>query len=437
MGEIEPASPQIAEAGTNTPEAKKEWPVKSLDRYVAGLYFALGLATRESAAHFGENPDALKSPHTRLQRGLEYHRLKTGRRLERLVDRFNGILSKIKVNEVSYQVRPPDKEFFRQLDRFDNQYQAIRSLEVDTPETGAQPLTYSDVFLGDNPSSCDEVAFFIPAFSGTRYGYERLSRVLAEKGSRVISFDYPDSHLGKPQELFTQKVKESNNPHEPVDYNPHTTLFKEAIHQMVGQINSDGKERKVTVYAYSTGCPILAEALNDPEFSKIVNIAVLLSPASAVDQSPVSLGWGFRSELLAILRREGSKAGRFLGRLENLVNTGVVIGSQTRDDEEVMQRRGEISGVLINKVCRKSDAFKTARVAEGGTIVVQTGTKDKATKSDGIVPEWLAKNDQMISLSCESWSHVSPVYFADRLVLQIDKIIKNHPTDRRQTFTIN
>lgn len=471
MEESESVGSQVLEAGTNPQKVKIERSVWGLDDLAAWVYFHAGKLSYKSVTRLegegGVIRGVIRSPETRLQRAAAYH-LWIEEREQREIDRALG-----RSSEIPEQSKI-DWEYFKKLDRFDSQYHETKRIEVESTETGKQSITYSEVFLGEDEADVKETVYIIPAYSGTRYGYESLARALALKGYRVRSFDYPDSPLGEPEEVFTQKVKESNDPKKPVNYDPHTSLFKNAIRQLAESDEEGDREdddetkdkKKLTIYSYSTGCPILAEALSDPEFSKIVTSAVLLSPASAVDQSLMSLFLGFRKERKGLLLSAESenKLTRSYHRIRSKVNTGVVLGArgQGRQEKEARKsdvldkitskeekkkrkefkkRRNVIKGILMAKVCRKSDAFKTARVGDeedsaNAKIIVQTGGLDEATKSEEIIEELLENNPQIVSLHCPNLAHIGPLYVAEELVDEIDRITEDSSGDRRLTFSV-
>src|SRR3989344_5830616 len=331
--------------GTPRPELS----VKGVDQDIANLYNWAGFATRESWNPIGHG-ETVRSPHTRLLRGLEYLRYRaTGAR--------------------------PDFEYFHKLDKFDDQFQIVNVLDITTENSGHQPLTYSVVELKDkeNPDRPSKgTRVIIPAYSGTRFGVEAIARAWAEEGYKVITLDYPESQLGTPTEEFVAKIEQSFDSKSAVNYDPHTSLFEAAIEKLTEEDEEFG------IITYSTGGPIAAEF--GPKITNKVNLIVELSPASAVDQSKYSLFWGFRKEFGGFVPSE-KQNGRLIQFFKNMVNTGIVTGARNIDDKKVQKLRERIGEVLLQKVCKRSDKFGSLSVKPGGKVIYQLGGKDEATKS--------------------------------------------------------
>ena len=117
--------------------------------------------------------------------------------------------------------------------------------------------------------SKDNPLFFVPALSGDLNGIRPLMRETALQGRRVITVGYPESFMGKTTEAFANASRAS------VNFEPHTTYFKQAIENLVGP-NGDFE-----LWGYSAGAGLVTEILQDHKFQQRVANAVIIAPEAS------------------------------------------------------------------------------------------------------------------------------------------------------------
>jgi len=277
-------------------------------------------------------------------------------------------------------------------DEIARQYLRQGEIRVNLPGLGEQTALYTHI---DPPASRESSReepkppiFLIPGVSNDIDCVGALAQEIAYAGRSVVVVGFPESFMGSTTESFAKAVKDTPN------YGPHTDFYKESIDALLGS-DSDFE-----LWGFSTGAPISAEILNDPRFQERVNEAVLLSPASSVDQTSMQINTGTASEGARLLKRF-STLGKYtfsMGRNKNV----------EQQPQEQKKRRGEIFKSLMKKVQTKTASWEGAKVKDGGNIVVISGGKDQITKSYRVEDDF-RKNPQMEVVHLPNAYHSTPL----------------------------
>jgi hypothetical protein len=293
------------------------------------------------------------------------------------------------------------------LDEFDRQFHNQQRIKVATP-WGEQAafgavidLTTSAAWQENDGTQPEEQPpiFLVPALSGDLYGVESLLRELALSGRRIAAIAYPESPLGTVTGKFREKVLKRNV------FRPHATYFMSALNTMLGT------PAAVELWGYSTGGPIAATILSDPQWQERVIKAVILAPASLVDQSMMGLMRGVMREGLHYLRRR-----------ERFPDIGIVLGAQ--DPQAKNPLRNEVVNQMIKMVRTQTDVWQTMRVRAGGKILVLAGDQDFITHGQQAKNVIGSPTDQIEVEILPGNGHLSPLTQAASIVA---KAAANHP----------
>ena len=358
----------------------KEYPVKeyahSVDDWF-NLFYRVGKATHRSKTARGEEDSSRieRSLHSRVSRRDILRSLKSGQ-----VSRSEAIAEG------------------KKLDEYDRQFAHQKELIIDLPDLGQQSSFYADINLSKNyeakASEQKPPVFVVPALSGDLYGLEPIVRELAASGRRVVSVAYPESFHGKTTKEFADAVDSSKT------YYPHTDYFKKAIEQLL-------QEGDIELWGFSTGGPIVAELLSDPEIQKRTANAVIVAPASSVNQSKLE----FKAGLLNEMKETAKNIGGFS-------DISIVYGRKTPGDADNLGRRKRIFNTLLfQKACRETEVWRDMRVKKDGKITFVLGGKDKITKGYSKLEEFNAlPNPQVRVIEKPNWAHLTPLFKAKELV---------------------
>lgn len=360
-----------------------EYPVKeyahSVDDWF-NLFYIVSRATHKSKTTNGEEGSK------RIERSL-YSRIARA-----------DVLKSLASHQVTKQEAVAEGKKFDEIDR---QFADQKELIIDLSDLGQQSSFYADINLSQNneaeESDKKPPIFVVPALSGDLYGVEPIVRELALSGRRVVSVAYPESFHGKTTEEFANAVDSSKT------YYPHTEYFKKAIGKLL-------QEGDIELWGYSTGGPIVAELLSDPKIQERTANAVIVAPASCVNQSKLSFNAGLLNELKERVKHPGGFS-----------NVSMVYGRKIPGDTEMLERRKRIFKTLLyGKVCKQTQAWKDMRVKENGKITFVLGGKDKITKSYRKAKEFLdLPNPQIEVIEYPQWSHLSPLIHAQELAQKV------------------
>jgi hypothetical protein len=177
----------------------------------------------------------------------------------------------------------------------------------------------------------------------------------AVRGRRVIMVGYPESFMGQTNQEFADAVEKDSG------FGPHAEFFRAAIDTVLP------KDQDIELWGYSTGAPIISSILKEKKYQERTTNAALLFPAASVNQSINSLKLGAVHEFGYLRKKFKQFSAATWGINEQSAE-------RTRLHDEIM-------GSLMIKHCIIHDDWKSARVKEGGKIVVLSGGQDMITKS--------------------------------------------------------
>ena len=236
------------------------------------------------------------------------------------------------------------------------QYLTQGEVKVNIPGLGEQSARYTVITPPEGRKTPDTDSkppiFLIPGISNDIDCIGALAQEIPYKGRKVIVVGMPESIMGKITPEFAKAVSETPG------FGSHVDFYKGAINALVGENN------QVELWGHSTGAVIIAEYLNDPKNRERVENAVFLNPASSANISENALNLGIINELRNLLSRNLPKY-----MLSN------------RGEMEQKEMKADLTKVMLKKVCTVDEAWRNARVREGGKIVVYSGQKDNLTRS--------------------------------------------------------
>jgi alpha-beta hydrolase superfamily lysophospholipase len=361
MTEVTPqieGSTQTPKEGGLTRTQEKALPEKDLTSAFDRLFYAATFITRKSMAEH--------------KAGIE-----RTRQLRRVRAKLYKELKKIPHDQKESRQAIFDEAHAR--DNIEAQFLNQGNVEVTLPNLGTQSSRFTVVELPESQKPPEAIGLppivFIPGISNdTAYGIS-LVEELALKGRKVITLGYPESSLGNLTGEFAKASAGSKT------YEPHTTYFKEAIGKLTGA-------GPIEIWGHSTGSAIAGNLLVDPQFASRVENAVLLSPASSVDQSALSLNIGIARDFMAI-KRDLPEFSKF-----------AFIPQGGKDLKKVVYK------TMLEHVRTKFD-YTTSHVKEGGKIIVISGPNDKVVKSSD-AKEDFERNPQIIFREMPNAYHSTP-----------------------------
>ena len=291
----------------------------------------------------------------------------------------------------------------RARDEIARQYLHQGEITVNLPGLGEQTARYTKI---DPPASRRDPAqegkppiFLIPGISNDIDCVGALAQELPYQGRSVVVVGFPESVMGNVTTDFAHAVETSPT------YEPHAAFYKEALKELLAE------SPHAELWGFSTGAPIAAQMLADPELQEKITDAVLISPASVVDQSTMQLNIGVAQD-----------SARLLKRLSSLGKYTLTLGGRAKDVPEEQAGQREIKkatmGSLLSHVRSRFNAWDKARVQNGGSIVVVSGGKDYITKSykDENV---FRRNPQMSVLRIPDGFHAYPLVEPASVVDQV------------------
>lgn len=190
---------------------------------------------------------------------------------------------------------------------------------------------------------------------------------IALNGQDVIGLGYPDSQTGIVNQEFADQVAGS-----PV-LDAHAEYFKAVVRKIIEQYPG----RKVELWGQSTGALVWATALNDPEFSELIQGVTFVHPAGSAEVPDQS--FQFAAESLTLLGRPN----RML-----LYNYDVALKDRTglptnpHIVEENIKLRTEIWSE-VKKRTRKdySNLYTSAQVSTPNNKIYVIGQNDHVTRA--------------------------------------------------------
>ena len=368
----------VEEVGQTTQE--KEVPEYNiLQQDYANLFYRLGTVTHQSVSRKDGNE---------IERSL----LLRAHRAD-LLERFKATPKKDKEERLAIIAEARDR------DEIARQFLDQGELSIDLPGLGEQKARYTVINPPEGRKRPEQESkppvFIIPGSSNDLDSHGALAQEIAFLGRKVILVAYPESQFGYITSEFAEKAVESET------FQPHVTFFKQAIRKFFKEGES------LELWGFSTGAPIAAELLTDPEFQKQTKNAVFISPAGTANQSLTQFRIGTASEIKNLIRN-----------YKNLPKLSLVFSRKEPDKPGQEDLKSKVWKSLFNKILSVGDSWKEARVREGGKIVVFSGKKDRMTKSS-LGEKELSENPQIEIISDPKASHATPLLEPNRVVQKI------------------
>ncbi len=247
--------------------------------------------------------------------------------------------------------------------------------------------------------------FLIPGIANDLGSIGVLARELAINRN-VVLVAQPDSQMGEITHQFVDAATEEKN------LTIYADFFEKALRNLIAP------EDKIEFWGHSMGGQLIFELLNRPELRDRTSQAVILCPSGSANIS--------RSELnIALLREMGNliKA----GIKSDLVKFSLVMGRKSPQNDAQSALKKKVMNTNLDLVLSYSDVWRTARVAEGGKIIVVTGGEDKMTRS----AEFFANpnrdpsqvNSQIQVINLPQGSHATPGVRPDEVINIVSKVV--------------
>lgn len=378
---IEPGSPTKPEVKIIPPSQETSEPTKNLVENFDRLFYLMGKVTR--AGYLGRSPD---NPE-----GISRPLFSRAKRAEL----YKKIISTSKKNR---RLRETIIEEAHLRDGITEQYLNQGEIVVTLPELGEQKARYINVTppesLKTEETKSKAPIVMIPGISNDIECVGGIVQEASMLGRRIIVIGYPESFQGKTTNELAEAVREDEG------YGPHVEFYKSAINQLMGE------NGQIELWGYSTGAPIVANILNDPEFQNKTENAVLICPASSVNQSVDSIKLGMLHDI------------GFIQSLKLFPRLSWTYDNTVKRSKDQKQLRKMIFGSLLKKVTTAYDYWKNAKVLEGGSIVIVSGRNDHVTKSDKVKYQFL-QNPQAKLIDLRNGYHVTPGVDAENVIPSI------------------
>jgi hypothetical protein len=315
-------------------------------------------------------------------------------------DLYKSYKAQVREGAALREAREAIVEEGKKRDRIETQYLQQSEVVVTMPDLGKQHARLLIIEPEEiNPPVEQETrppVVLIGSISSDVEPSHSLIHELAHRGKKVIVVGYPESSLGQVTEEFAQAAEKSET------YEPHITFFKTIIEHIT-------KEDPVELWGVSTGCPIIGEMLMDEKFRQKVASAVLLAPASSIDQSQRQMIGGTLNEFA-----------KFISQVGDLAKWPFIWGRKKPQAPEQGAIKNRVFNSLTNKVCHQFPHWDKVAVREGGKIVVWSGGKDQMTKSYQAEDQFSA-NPQITVVHDEKGTHTSPFTEPPRIIDMVEK----------------
>jgi pimeloyl-ACP methyl ester carboxylesterase len=401
-----------SEGLANNHEMSLGLPVRTVQELAGDLYSGLGFASKRSFALREDGEPQPRFPFTRVKRAevFVHRKLRNlANSVDKIVSRFGHLGEGRIFRDLIDQHRPHKGiEYYRNLDRFDQQFQVLQEREINMGDVGDMKMRYSRVAIDSlrkDPSNVDKLPIFIiPAYAGDIYGVEPLARAYALEGNEVYTLPAPEAFLGTTTEKFANAVEDLQSPADNVNFEPHTTYYEKAIKTIMSERGIESGS--IRLVGYSTGGAITFELLDRTDF--LVHDALIIAPASSIRQNIVTFGLGLKHELSGITD------------FMKPINSAITIDRPSMDPGE-LKRRNRIARVQLKKVRSKSHAYKNAKTTSR-KIRILSGSEDRVTKSDQALDEMARHNPQIEVVRAKNLTHVGPLYDAERLIPALEKM---------------
>ncbi len=289
----------------------------------------------------------------------------------------------------------------RKLDNITEQYLNQHEISIDLPNYGIQKSRIIE--LNGEGGENQIPIFLIPGCSEDVECMGNLMTEAALHGRRIISAGYPESYMGETTQEFAEGVEKDPG------FGPHTEYFK-AILKSVFE-----KNQNIELWGASTGAPIVSSILKDKEFQNKTKNAVLIFPASSVDQNVSNIKMGAAKEFKFLLKKFKRFASATWGDND--------LGIKSKEKRELHDK---INEALVLRDSKKDTAWKEAKVMEGGNIIVLSGGNDEITKSYKAENEFKDGNEQIKTFTIPDAYHNSMKTEPEKVMNAISKLEKGN-----------
>jgi hypothetical protein len=213
--------------------------------------------------------------------------------------------------------------------------------------------------------------FLISGISNDLESMGSLPQEIAFSGRKVVTIAYPESWHGDVTDEFGKKAEESQS------YEPHISFFKGAIENIRNQPELTaklGNFDEFELWGWSAGALMTAEILKDPKFQNLVSNAVIVAPASSVDQKNIQLPFKQEIPVPGPIIKDQLQTFR---HLEDVANLSVTERGSVEYTADKRYRMARVYNALRKKVLRRYEWWKgDMKVREGGKIVVISYKQD-------------------------------------------------------------
>lgn len=340
-----------------------------------------------------ERPDAVRVERAKLYQHVMQLRQEKRKILEQIQDTSSSADEKEdKTSDTHWDTKrklAPLLLEAKQRDILAKQYLTQRELSVPLPELGLQSSRVIELVLPEKDRDMESQnlppIFLIPGISNDVECVGSLAMEVAMKGRRVIVVGYPESYNGSVTPEFVKAVADH------ASYGPHVAFYKAALDSLIPN------KGEVELWGYSTGCPITAELLTDPDYQSRTKNAVLICPASSVDQSQTSLTLGAIAEAKHFATTKETTA--------SLMMTAGSLRPETKTHEWLRTKTFE---ALSTRVRRAYPFWKSARVQGEKPIIVVNCEQDQITKSDQLKDQ-LREDEHIDLITLPGAYHTTPL----------------------------
>lgn len=378
----------------------------------AGLFHRLRRATRPS-----KDGHIVRSLATRAVRARIYKETKSIQQSYQKEFEYAHRISGRPITEkdrkkLHHQIREAQKPLIAEAQERDklardflNQSEITVNLMLGSEPLGEQTARYVTLEPPKRDGQAEQPpVFLIPGISNDLDSVAGLVQEAAYSGRKVIAVAYPDAWLGKVTPQFAKAVAEDPN------FGPHAALNKAMIDKLVPQ-------GEFELWSFSTGGPIEAEILNDPKYQTRVSKAVLVAPASVINQ-PI------KTSLFPGL-------GHDIAGMRNTIQryTYILGGKDQKLSKEENTARAATSAALIDRVARSMpDLYEGARVKEGGQILVISEERDDVTKTEK-GKSIFNGNPQMEVVTLKGAYHNTAVTEPERIISTLHQLQTTQPQE--------
>ncbi|MDQ3239757.1 MAG: hypothetical protein M3P33_04490 [bacterium] len=297
------------------------------------------------------------------------------------------------------------------MDEINLQFDNKKILKVELGELGTQIAQYVTIAPESSISNDYPHVLFIPGMTNDLFSIESTIKEIARTGRKITCITYPDSLTGQVTAEFTKNVENT------IDYEPHTNFYLSAINKL------HPNNTNLELWGYSTGSSIICELLTDPTFSSRVKNAILLHPASTINQRQFDLSMGVLKDAFNYLNSNPKK-------LLNYLKTALKL--LMNQNKGQLKLKSQIFISLVNKAKVNNIQLHAIRVQPEGTILIVSSQKDcivktnlKSNEVHYSNNEIFSKNSQFKTITIYKGTHYTIIHDPRPIVSQIIELIGN------------